>query len=110
MSPAADPRSVRRGPASRLGIGASTFPHRRWSGAGSRAYGPPMRRSLGTAAASLALAVLVGCSGPGAESGGADGGAGGGSVVPGEAEGAPSGPEEADPERQVVTTATASVA
>jgi hypothetical protein len=71
-----------------------------------------MRRSLSAATAVLGLALLVGCSGP---SGGGDSGAadGGGTVVepagPGGVEGAPGAPAESDPDRQVVTTATASV-
>jgi hypothetical protein len=75
-----------------------------------------VRRSLGTAVAALALAVLVGCSGPsGEDSSGADGGAGGGVVVPepatpGDPGGAPAVPDETDADRQVVTTATASLA
>ncbi|HLM06770.1 MAG TPA: DUF4349 domain-containing protein [Blastococcus sp.] len=68
-----------------------------------------MRRSLATAAATLLVALLVGCSGPGAESGGMDSG-GGGSVpepaAPGVPEGAPGG-VDTDPDRQVVTTASA---
>ena len=69
-----------------------------------------MKRSLGTAVAAVAIAVLVGCSGPGTESGGADGSSGGGAGVParpGEPEAAP---DDTDADRQVVTTATASVA
>jgi hypothetical protein len=66
-----------------------------------------MKRSLGTAAAALALVVLVGCTGSGgsgAESAdSAGGGAGGGVAAPGEA-------VDADADRQVVTTATASLA
>jgi hypothetical protein len=63
--------------------------------------------------AALALAVLVGCSGSsGEDSSGADGGAGGGAVVPqpaapGDVGGAP---DDVDAERQVVTTASASLA
>ena len=66
-----------------------------------------MRRSLGTALAALAMAVLVGCSGPGAgsDSSGSDGGVG---VAVPDAPGDP-GSTPADPDRQVVTTATASV-
>jgi hypothetical protein len=66
-----------------------------------------MRRSLGTALAALAMAVLVGCSGPGAgsDSSGSDGGVG---VAAPDAPGDP-GSTPADPDRQVVTTATASV-
>ncbi|MGK5173143.1 DUF4349 domain-containing protein [Geodermatophilus sp. CPCC 205761] len=75
-----------------------------------------MWRRLGTAAAALAVAVLVGCTGPsGTASGGADGGAAGGPVVPepavpGDPGAAPTVPVDTDPDRQVVTTATASVA
>ena len=58
------------------------------------------------AAPALALALLVGCSGPGADS---NSSAGGGSVGSGVAAPADRGaPQEA--ERQVVTTADASVA
>ena len=75
-----------------------------------------MGRILGRAVAALAVAVLVGCSGPsGTESGGADTSAGGGAVapgtaVPGDPGAAPAVPVESDPDRQVVTTATASLA
>ncbi len=74
-----------------------------------------MRRSLGTAVAALALALLVGCSGPGTDSGTADGGAGEDASVPqpaapGNPEAAPDSPDDTDPDRQVVTTATASLA
>jgi hypothetical protein len=65
-----------------------------------------MRRYLGAAAAALAVAVLVGCSGPSSsDSGGADAGAGGSVAEPA----APGSPQDADPDRQVVTTATASL-
>ena len=71
-----------------------------------------MKRSLGTAVAALAVVVLVGCSGPSSsDSGGAVSSAGGGAVVPEPA--GPGNPEAApttDTERQVVTTATASLA
>lgn len=69
-----------------------------------------MTRSLGTAAVALTLAVLVGCSAPsGPSSGGADGG--GASVPDPAAPGNPEGaPVDADPDRQVVTTASASLA
>jgi hypothetical protein len=67
-----------------------------------------MRRFLGTAVAGLALAVLVGCSGSGTDSGGAESGAGGGTVA-GPAAGKPGEPA-VDADRQVVTTATASLA
>jgi uncharacterized protein DUF4349 len=67
-----------------------------------------VRRSLGTAVAALAMAVLVGCSAPSpSDAGGADSGAGGGSGIP---EAAPDAPGDPDPDRQVVTTATASLA
>jgi hypothetical protein len=74
-----------------------------------------VRRFLGRAAATLAVALLVGCTGPsGTDSGSADGSAGGGAVVPEQATpgdpGAPAAPVETDPDRQVVTTATASLA
>ena len=71
-----------------------------------------MRRSLGTAAAALALAVLVGCSGPSSSDssgagGGADEGAGVPGAVPGDSGGAPA--VDSDTDRQVVTTAAAFV-
>jgi hypothetical protein len=68
-----------------------------------------MRRFLGKAATVLVLTLLVGCSGSGSDSGSADGGAGGDAAVPGEAEGAPGSAVDTDEERQVVTTAMASV-
>ena len=60
----------------------------------------------------VAMAVLVGCSGSGTDSGGGESGAGGGVGVaepagPGSPEAAPG---EVEPDRQVVTTATASLA
>jgi hypothetical protein len=58
--------------------------------------------------AGLALAVLVGCSGSGTDSGGAESGAGGGTVAE-PAAGKPGEPA-VDADRQVVTTATASLA
>ena len=69
-----------------------------------------MRRSLGTAVAALSLAVLVGCSAPsGPSSGGADGG--GASVPDPAAPGTPEGaPGDTDTDRQVITTASASLA
>jgi hypothetical protein len=71
-----------------------------------------VRRFLGTAVAAFALAVLVGCSGPGGtDSGGADAGTGGDAGVPEPA--GPGNPEAApdtDKDRQVVTTATAFLA
>lgn len=62
--------------------------------------------------ATLALAVLVGCSGPDGDSGAADRGSGSGAgapqpLVPGDPEAAP---VDEDADRQVVTTATASLA
>jgi hypothetical protein len=97
-----------------LGIAAGTIGHRRWSAAEWPTYRPAMRRSLGTAVAALAMALLVGCSGggpSGTDSSGAEGGADGGASVPEPA--GPGNPEAApdtDRERQVVTTATASLA
>ena len=67
-----------------------------------------MRRSLGTAVAALAMALLVGCGGDGAESGGADSGSGGGVSAPDPAgPGTPESAPDSDPDRQVVTTASA---
>jgi hypothetical protein len=68
-----------------------------------------VKRVFGTAATACALALLVGCSGPsGGDESSADGG--GSSVVdPGGPEGAPAAPAERDPDRQVVTTASASL-
>ena len=71
-----------------------------------------MRRSLGTAVLALLLALLVGCSSSSDSSSGESvGGGGGGPLIepaaPGDAGGAPEG---TDPDRQVVTTATAFVA
>jgi hypothetical protein len=57
----------------------------------------------------LSLALLVGCSGPGADSGGADIGTGGASAPEVAPSGAAGGPEDTDAERQVVTTANAFV-
>ncbi|WP_164704609.1 DUF4349 domain-containing protein [Blastococcus litoris] len=69
-----------------------------------------MRRLPGTVIAALAVAVVVGCSGPSGDSGGADSGSGTGAVAPDPA--APGDPEAApaDADRQVVTTASASLA
>jgi hypothetical protein len=53
------------------------------------------------------MAVLVGCSGNGTDSGGASSGADGGAGAP---EIAPDAPGESDADRQVVTTANASLA
>lgn len=79
-----------------------------------------MRRSFGTAAAALvmtlAMTVLVGCSGgptedsSGASGGGNEGGGAPGPAVPGDVGGAPGDPVDSDSERQVVTTASASLA
>ena len=70
-----------------------------------------MRRSVGSAVAALALAVLVACSGPsGSDSSGAGGGADEGAGVPGavpDSGGAPA--VDSDEDRQVVTTANAFV-
>ena len=64
-----------------------------------------MRRFLCAAAAALTLSVVAGCSGYGdAQSSGEDGGARGGSVAE------PAVADEADVDRQVVTTASASLA
>ncbi len=68
-----------------------------------------MRRSLGTAVVAVAMALLVGCTGGGAGSDGS-GSAGGEAAVATDGEGAPVAHAEADPDRQVVTTASASVA
>jgi Domain of unknown function (DUF4349) len=73
-----------------------------------------VRRFLGAATAALAVALLVACSGPsGAESGSADGGGGTAlpePAAPGNPGSAPAVPGGTDPDRQVVTTATASLA
>jgi Domain of unknown function (DUF4349) len=67
-----------------------------------------MRRSLSTAVAALALVLLVGCGGDGAESGGADSGTGGGVSAPDPAgPGDPEAAPDSDTDRHVVTTATA---
>ncbi|WP_324277131.1 DUF4349 domain-containing protein [Blastococcus brunescens] len=65
---------------------------------------------MGTAAAALAVALLVGCTGPGAESGSADRGASGGGApapIPGDPQAVP---DDADSDRQVITTASAVLA
>jgi hypothetical protein len=72
-----------------------------------------VKRSRGIAATVLTVAVLAGCSGP-SDSGSGDSGAEGGSVVtepavPGGPGVDPAGPVDADPDRQVVTTASASL-
>jgi hypothetical protein len=64
-----------------------------------------MRRSLGSAAAALAVLVLVGCSGPSGPGSGTAADGGGSAVAP-----EPAGPGEPEADRQVVTTATASLA
>src|SRR6476620_10436853 len=71
-------------------------------GAAGRSYGPAMTRSLSVAGVALALALLVGCSGPGstANSSARGGGGSGAAVAPG---GAPAAPA-AEADRQVVTT------
>jgi hypothetical protein len=76
-----------------------------------------MRRSLGTAIVALLLVLLAGCTGGGAESGGGGSDSAGSAgdegpvtAVPGDPGGAPAGPEDVDPDRQVVTNASASVA
>src|SRR5690242_18573492 len=63
-----------------------------------------MRRTLGVSVAVLASALLVGCSGPGASSGSSDSGGGAAPAV------APENPSGSEADRQIVTTATASVA
>ena len=66
-----------------------------------------MRRLLGTAFATLSVALVVGCSGAGSDSNNADsGGSAGGEVGVGEPAVAPGAPA-ADEDRQVVTTADA---
>jgi hypothetical protein len=65
-----------------------------------------MRRSLGVAVAALALALLAGCSGSGSSSSSADSAGGAGPAV---APAGPAGPSDSTPDRQVVTTASASV-
>jgi hypothetical protein len=63
----------------------------------------------GTAAAALAVALLVGCSSStGTDSGNAESGANGGAAAPEDPGG--EGAVDADPDREVVTTATASLA
>jgi hypothetical protein len=76
-----------------------------------------MRRSLGTAIVALLLVLLAGCTGGGAESGGGGSDSAGSAgdegpvtAAPGDPGGAPAGPEDVDPDRQVVTNASASVA
>jgi hypothetical protein len=72
-----------------------------------------MRRSLGTAVAALAMALLVGCSAGSSstDSSGSEGGSGGGAVAPeAPGPGSPAAAPDSDPDRQVVTTATASLA
>jgi hypothetical protein len=90
-----------------------------WASAlvGSRFTGlpsPTVKHLLSTITVALSLVLLVGCTGSSdGESSGADSGGGGGvaapePATPGDVEGAPDDP--ADPERQVVTTASASLA
>jgi hypothetical protein len=76
-----------------------------------------MRRSVGTAIVALLLVLLAGCTGGGAESGGGGSDSAGSAgdegpvtAAPGDPGGAPAGPEDVDPDRQVVTNASASVA
>src|SRR3954453_12287853 len=71
-------------------------------GAGA-SYRPAMRRAGGASVAVLALAMLVGCSGPGAGSSSSDSGGGAAPAV------APENPSGSEANRQIVTTATASV-
>ncbi len=87
----------------------ATIAHRCWWAARSRAHRPAGGRSLGTAIAALAVTLLVGCTGGGAgsDSAGSATDAGPVTAAPGDPEVAPA---EADPDRQVVQTATASVA
>jgi Domain of unknown function (DUF4349) len=72
----------------------------------------PGRRFLGGAGVVLALALLVGCSGPsgGADSGSVADGAGGGAEAPEPAAPGDPGSSPADQDRQVVTTASTSLA
>jgi Domain of unknown function (DUF4349) len=74
-----------------------------------------VKHLLGTAAAALAMAVLVGCGGPTGSDSSAERGAAGSAVVPESAAPAdpratPDGSVDADADRQVVQTATASLA
>src|SRR4051812_9974928 len=69
-----------------------------------------MRRFPRMAVTALALAMLVGCSASSSgDSGSADSGAGEGVSGPVDSGGAPGVPTDADPDRQIVTTASASV-
>src|SRR3954467_9706379 len=104
-------RLVRRPPRpKRMRSIGVTFGHRCWSARYVAPTVPAMRRSLGVAVAALSLVLLVGCSGPGSSSGSSDSSAGGGAAAaPVESAGAPGAPAETDPDRQIVTTATASV-
>src|SRR3954469_14275613 len=68
-----------------------------------------MRRFPRIAVTALALALLVGCSSSSGASGGAPSGAGEGVSGPVDSGGAPGVPTDADPDRQIVTTASASV-
>jgi uncharacterized small protein (DUF1192 family) len=104
----------RRTPASLVPPDGVTIGHRRWSAATSRPTVRVVRRFLSAAVVALALALLVGCTGtPGTESSSADG-AGGDAVapvpaVPGGPEFVPGDPLDPDSDRQVVTTASASL-
>ena len=74
-----------------------------------------MRRSSSTVVAALVLTLLVGCSSSGLDSGAEEGGADGGVVapergIPGDPVEAPGIPGDSDPDRQVVTTASAFLA
>src|SRR3954451_3102825 len=66
-------------------------------------YLPAMRRTVGASVAVLALAMLVGCSGPGASSSSSDSGGAAAPAV------APGGAPDSEADRQIVTTPTASV-
>jgi hypothetical protein len=69
-----------------------------------------VRRYLGRAVAVLGLALVVGCSGTGGgDSGSADEGAAGGVTAPEDLGGPAGAPENTDTDRQVVTTASASL-
>src|SRR5690349_12321476 len=92
----------------RLRSGRTTIPHRPWSELWAPPYRPGMRRFLCVSGPALILALLVGCSGPGAESGSSS--SGGAPVAQPAAPADPgSASEPADADRQIVTTATASV-
>jgi hypothetical protein len=98
------PRVAPRRPTSGLRVEAAGRLH-------SRSPARAARRLLGTAGAALALALLVGCSGPsGVESSGAGNETGGRATAPEPVADEDPGSAPADPDRQVVTTATASLA